>query len=76
MLFRFLADMPAGGSFIVFGILLGMTESVGWAMSKITAMAILPDLYPSHVGLQTVSIIQELCELNYSQSNAGIYNGL
>ena len=68
--------MPAGAVFIVFGIVLRMTEGVGWAMSKITSLAILPDLYPSHVGLLTVSIIQELCALNYSQSNAGIDTGL
>ena len=54
--FRFLADMPSGAVFVVFGIVASLTEGVGSAMGRTTALALLPYLYPSHVGLLTVSL--------------------
>ena len=47
--------MPPGAVFVVFGVALRMTEGVGWAMGKITALAMVPYLYPSHIGFLTVS---------------------
>ena len=52
LLCRFPADMPAGAVFIVFGIVLRMTEGVGWAMVKTTSLALLPYLFPSHPTLE------------------------
>ena len=55
---RFLADMPAGAVFNVFGIVLRMTEGVGWAMVKTTSLALLPYLFPSNIGMLTVSLYE------------------
>lgn len=52
--------MPPGVVFVVFGILLGSIEGVGWAMGKTTILALLPTLYPSHVGLISVSLMTTL----------------
>ena len=54
--FRFLADMPPGPVFIMFGILLRLTEGVGWAMTLTTSLAFLPVLFPSHIATLTVSL--------------------
>ena len=53
---RFLAYMPSSTSFVVYGILLRVTEGVGWAMSNTTIIALIPVLFPSRVGTLTVSI--------------------
>jgi MFS family permease len=50
-LLGFLTYMPPGAVFVVFAIVLRSTEGVGWAMGKTTTLALLPYLYPSHVGL-------------------------
>ena len=50
--------MPAGAVFIVFGIVLRMTEGVGWAMVKTTSLALLPYLFPSNIGMLTVSLYE------------------
>ena len=47
--------MPAGAVFIVFGIVLRMTEGVGWAMGKTTSLAY---LFPSNIGMLTVSLYE------------------
>ena len=48
-------DMPAGKVFIVFGILLRMTEGVGWAMCTTTTLSLVAQLFPDRVGTLTVS---------------------
>ena len=50
--------MSAGAVFIVFGIVLRMTEGVGWAMVKTTSLALLPYLFPSNIGMLTVSLYE------------------
>jgi hypothetical protein len=52
-LMGFLADMPSGTVFIVFGILLRLTEGVGWTMSTVSSFALVSHLYPSRVGTIT-----------------------
>ena len=47
--------MPPGTVSVVFGILLRMTEGVGWAMTLATTFALLPSLFPSRIGTITVS---------------------
>lgn len=51
---RFLADMPYGWVFITFAVLLRMTEGVGSSMSLTAIYTLLPELYPTRVGLVTV----------------------
>ena len=52
---RFLVDMPLGVVFLVFGILLRMTEGVGWAMSTTTTLSLIAQLFPDYVGTLSVS---------------------
>ncbi|CAI8043946.1 MFS-type transporter SLC18B1 [Geodia barretti] len=52
-LMAFLAYMPSSTSFVVYGILLRVTEGVGWAMSNTTIIALIPVLFPSRVGTLT-----------------------
>ena len=40
---------------VVYGVLLRLTEGVGWAMSNTTTLAFIPVLFPSHVEKLTVS---------------------
>ena len=54
--YRSLAYMPSAALFVVYGILLRVTEGVGWAMSSTTTFALIPVLFPSHVGTLTVSL--------------------
>ena len=56
MIVRFLAYMPSSTSFVVYGILLRVTEGVGWAMTNTTTFTLIPVLFPSRVGTLTVSI--------------------
>ena len=53
---RPLAYMPSAASFVACGILLRVVEGVGWAMSITTTFALIPVLFPSHVGTLTVSL--------------------
>ena len=48
--------MPSATLFVVYGVLLRLTEGVGWAMSNTTTLAFIPVLFPSHVGKLTVSL--------------------
>lgn len=41
--------------FVLYGILLRLTEGVGWAMTCTTSYALLPALFPSRVATLTVS---------------------
>jgi len=47
---RFTSLMPSGWVFILFCVLLRMTEGVGSAMLTTAAFALLPELFPNHVG--------------------------
>ena len=67
---RFLTYMPPGAVFVAFGIVLRSTEGVGWAMGKTTTLALLPYLYPSHVGLLAVCLTTAKESINFSD----IYN--
>jgi MFS family permease len=49
-LMGFLVDMPSGVVFLVFGILLRMTEGVGWAMCTTTTLSLVAQLFPDYVG--------------------------
>ena len=49
--------MPSGAVFLVFGILLRMTEGVGWAMYTTTTLSLLAQLFPAHVGTLTVNCL-------------------
>ena len=51
---RFLVDMPSGLVFIIFAILLRMTEGVGWSMCTTTTFSLLAQLFPTRVGTVTV----------------------
>ena len=53
--------MPSATLFVVYGVLLRLTEGVGWAMSNTTTLAFIPVLFPSHVGKLTVSQEVEKC---------------
>ena len=47
--------MPAGTVFVVFSVLLRMTQGVGWAMCTTTTLSLLAQLFPARVGTLTVS---------------------
>ena len=47
--------MPSGWIFAFFGILLRMTEGVGLAMFITASFTLLPELYPTRVGLVKVN---------------------
>ena len=51
---RFLVDMPYGWVFIMFAVLLRMTEGLGSSMAFTAIYTLLPELYPTRVGLVTV----------------------
>ena len=46
--------MPSGWIFALFGTLLRMTEGVGLAMFITASFTLLPELYPTRVGLVKV----------------------
>ena len=58
---RFLMDMPAGVVFLVFAILLRMTEGLGWAMCTTTIFSLLAQLFPTRVGTLTASFMEQGC---------------
>ena len=47
--------MPSATWFVMYGILMRLTEGVGWAMATTTSYALLPSLFPSRVATLTVS---------------------
>ena len=49
--------MPSGWIFALFGILLRMTEGVGLAMFITASFTLLPELYPTRVGLVKVYLL-------------------
>lgn len=51
---RFLENMPYGWVFIMFAVLLRMTEGVGSSMTFTAIYTLLPELFPTRVGLLTV----------------------
>ena len=59
---RFLVDMPAGVVFLVFAILLRMTEGLGWAMCTTTIFSLLAQLFPTRVGTLTASLMKLGCQ--------------
>jgi len=48
--------MPSGWVFILFCVLLRMTEGVGSAMFFTSAFALLPELFPKHVATVMVRV--------------------
>ena len=54
-------DMPAGVVFLVFAILLRMTEGLGWAMFTTTTFSLLAQLFPTRIGTLTASFIKLGC---------------
>ena len=53
--------MPSGWIFALFGILLRMTEGVGLAMFITASFTLLPELYPTRVGLVKVNKLITIC---------------
>ena len=47
--------MPSATWFVTYGILMRLTEGVGWAMTATTSYALLPSLFPSRVATLNVS---------------------
>ena len=52
--------MPSGWVFILFCVLLRMTEGVGSAMFFTSAFALLPELFPKHVATVMVRVYSGL----------------
>ena len=51
----FLVDLPSGAVFVVCSVALRAVEGVGWTMSAVSTLALVPNLFPSHIGTVTVS---------------------
>ena len=58
----FTAMMPSGWVFILFCILLRMTEGVGSAMLSTAAFSLLPELFPNHLATVMVLVPPNLAQ--------------
>lgn len=54
--YRFVSELPSGWIFILFCVLLRMTEGVGSAMLFTAVFTLLPEYYPSKVGTIMVNL--------------------
>ena len=61
----FVVSMPSGWVFIMFCILLRLTEGVGSAMFATSLYAQLPELFPHSVGTMSVCVILILIVVLY-----------
>ena len=55
--YRFVAELPSGWVFILFCVLLRMTEGVGSAMYFTATFTLVPEFYPTKVSTVMVSYI-------------------